>query len=193
MNGCASVGNCRLYYACKDGNITIVRLMIEKIPNNYNYNWGLRGACINGNVAITQLMIEKGANEYNGGLSNACYHGNMEIVRLMIEKGANNYNDGLCFSCESGHIEIARLMIEKGANNIYLYRYYSFPKDKNIIQTLLSSSLPLKVFETINGYDQLINAIKEREKYIIHITNNYIDSNINNFLLKEYILNDFYL
>jgi len=43
-------------------------------------------ACKNGNIEIINLMIEKGAANWNWGLSGACKGDNIEIVNLMIEK-----------------------------------------------------------------------------------------------------------
>lgn len=175
-----------IYFACLSGNIEIIQLMIEKGANGYND--GLTSACQTGNMEIAKLMIEKGANNYNFGLTIASQKGNVKIVKSMIENGANNYNDGLTYACKNQDINLIQLLIEKGANEID--RYYSFPNDKVIIQTLLSRSVSLKVFERINGFDQLLNIIKERENYILSIISQYIDANIINFLLKEYILND---
>lgn len=184
--------NIGLRGACKNGNIQIIQLMIEKGANNYND--GLLSASLNGNMEAVKLMLKNGANYYNVGLYNACANGNMGIVQLMIEKGANDYTSGLYYACRSNHLEIIQLMIEKGANtknaNI-IDQIYSFPKDKIIIQTLLSLSISLNAFERIIGYDELVVKIKKRENYITFIMNKYTPPNINNFILNEYILNTF--
>lgn len=180
--------NNRLNDACEKGNMELVLSIIENDVNNIciNYDNGLYYACKSGNMELVLLMIMKGGNNYNIGLIGACRNGHMEIVRLMIEKGANNYNNGLYEANLGGSIEIIRLMIEKCAT-VFNHRY-KFPNDKDAVQTLLTS-LPLKLFDKIDGYNQLVNIIKEREEYIINMMNNYIDHNINNFVLKEYILN----
>lgn len=179
-----------LYTACKIGHIGIIQLMIEtgKLKND-DYNIGLYGACHSGNIEIIQLMIEKGANKYNSGLCHGCLYGNIKSVRLMIEKGANNYNDGLHDSCINENTQLIQLLIEKGATEIHLW--CSFPKNKNIIQTLLSNSLSLKTFKKIQGYEILIKIIKTRENYVINIMNKNLCSNINKYLFKQYIQNDF--
>ena len=74
-------------------------------------------ACINGHIDIVNLMIEKGANDWNGSLFNACWNGHIDIVNLMIDKGANDWNGGLYHACYRGNIDIVNLMIEKGAND----------------------------------------------------------------------------
>lgn len=176
-----------MYDACLNGNMELVKLLIAN-NNENDYNAGLRGACQNGNIEMVRLMIAKGANDYDRGLYNTCIGGNVQIVKLLIEKGANDYNLGLHYACQFGHFEIVRLMLEKGASGT-LESFFAFPQDKNIIQTLLSSSVSLKVFEKINGYKQLLDVIRQREEYIIHIMNNCVCHTINNFVLKQYILN----
>lgn len=177
------------YVACRNGHIEIIQLMIEKCKLKHSdYNSALYIACQNGNLEVIELMIEKGANHFNGGLYFGCRFGNIESVRLMIKKGANDYNIGLYDSYLNGNIEIVRLLIERGATEIH--RWCSFPKNKDVIQTLLSS-LSLKVFEKIGGYEELIKIIKKRENYVIRIMDEHLNFNINNYLLKEYIKNDF--
>lgn len=178
----------KLYDACQNGNVEIVRSLIEK-GTKYSHHL-LNFIIETGNVEMVRIMIAKGTIRYNDALYVACRCGNIEMARLLIEKGANDFNSGLYRAYVNGKIEIVKLMIEEGANTID--QYYAFPKDKNDIKTLLSS-LSLKVFEKIEGYDKLVNIIKERENNIICIMNNFIDSDINNFLLKEYISNDIYI
>jgi ankyrin repeat protein len=102
-----------LNYACQGGNLEIVKLMIKKGANIWN--WGLEGACEGGHLEIVNLMIEKGANDWNNGLYGACKGGKLEMVNLMNEKGANNWNIGLFGACKDGQLEMVNLMIEKGA------------------------------------------------------------------------------
>lgn len=184
-------GNKELYLACEKGNMELVQLLIEKEGAN-DYNNGLDGACRNGNMEIIKYLIKKGANNYNQGLCGASRNGNLEVVELMIEKGANSYDRPLYLACQSQsekNIEIVRLLMEKGA--VGIEGCYLFPENENIIRKLLSRSLSLKLFEKINGYNLLVSLIKEREDHIIFIMNGYINSNINNYLLKDYILNEF--
>ena len=86
---------------------------------NWFKNKHLARACRGGNMDIVKLMIEKGANHWNWGLRCACRGGHMDIVKLMIEKGADDWNWGLWGACEGGHMDIVKLMIEKGANKCY--------------------------------------------------------------------------
>lgn len=185
-----------LYGACQSANMEIVKLMISCGANDLNR--GLRVAsCQNKNAnqkELVELLIQKGANDYNHVLYCASKNGNIKLAQLMIEKGANNYNQSLDVAYrKNGNTEMIKLMIENGANanQIQIKNWYSFPRDEDDIKILLCCALSLKVFEKINGYNQLLKIIKEREEYIIHVMNNYIDRNINNFLLKQYILNDF--
>ena len=49
---------------------------------------GLAGACLGGHLELVKLMIEKRANDWNWGLKKACQGGHIELVKLMLEKGA---------------------------------------------------------------------------------------------------------
>lgn len=187
-----------LFVACQNGNIDIVRTMVQQDKqNNFDYNDGLCGACENGHMEIVKLMISKGANDYNRELYYACVNcENIDIVKLMIEYGANDYDLGLYYAQQNNHyksIKIIQLLIEKMNEKEIIYKYFSFPKDEDVIRTFVSSSqsLSLKLFKKMKGYNQLVNRIKEREKFIFPIINVYIDLNIYNFVFKEYILNDF--
>ena len=70
---------------CKNNNAIKIRKIIKI---DIWWNGGLYWACENGYIDIVKLMIEKGAKDWNGGLWRACYGGHMDIVKLMIEKGA---------------------------------------------------------------------------------------------------------
>lgn len=89
--------------------------MIEKGATNFDE--GLFYACHNGHLEIVQLLIENGANDFEYGLTCACRAGHMDIVRLMIDMGATDFNEGLWCACLSNHIEIISLMIDKGATD----------------------------------------------------------------------------
>jgi ankyrin repeat protein len=71
-----------LYYICIGGNIDVVRLMISRGANNWNY--GLYGACEGGHLELANLMISYGANNWDWGLEGACIGGHLELARLMI-------------------------------------------------------------------------------------------------------------
>jgi ankyrin repeat protein len=107
--------NLGLNYACQNGQLEIVNLMIKKGATNWN--WGISGACQNGQLKIVNLMIEKGADDWNEGLYTACQGGHLEIVNLMIEKGAYDWNNGLSAAYHGRHLEIINLMIEKGGTH----------------------------------------------------------------------------
>jgi len=105
-------------------NINIVHKLIKNGYNNWNT--GLLYACRYGNIDIVKLMIEKGATNDNNGfrpifnhaLYNAClFNSGYNIVKYMIEIGADNYNEGLYYACRSRNLDIINLLIDKGAND----------------------------------------------------------------------------
>lgn len=107
-----------LAYACYNGYIDLVKLMIEKGARNWNR--GLTNACFGGHKDIAELMIELATGrdlDWNEGLHRACYSGNKEVINLMILNGANFWNYGLAGACHGGHKGVVDLMILKGAKN----------------------------------------------------------------------------
>lgn len=104
----------QFFRACRNGNKSLVMLMIEK--DEYDWNRGLYESCHAGHKDITELMISKGANDWNWGLSSACNGGQKDLAELMISKGANDWDRGLISACNTGYKELALMMIEKGAN-----------------------------------------------------------------------------
>ena len=79
---------------------------------------GLYSACRNGNIELVKLMIENGSTKYDICLQIACVHGYIEIANLMIAYGATDCNWSLYSACQFGHIELAKLMIAHGATDL---------------------------------------------------------------------------
>lgn len=103
-------------YACRNGRLDTVNLLIECGANFWNY--GLTSAA-HSNINIVKIMIEHGADNWTDGLISACISGQVEIAKLLISKGADP-KIGMAFICSSGssdnHTEICKLLIEAGAN-----------------------------------------------------------------------------
>ncbi len=114
INNGANKFNHGMAYACCGGYIEIVEFLISK--GAADFNWGLVCACYKKNKNIIKLMLDKGVNEYCWILSNACENGIKDLVELMILKGADNFDEGLIKACWGGDIEIVKLMISKGCN-----------------------------------------------------------------------------
>ncbi len=109
-----------LYKVCEDGNLKIIKLIINIFPTKcYYWDEGLDGACASGDLNIVKLIISKKKFypvDFDCGLGKACRYGHLNIVKLMIKLGANNWNTGLAGACRFGHLNIVNLMIQKGAD-----------------------------------------------------------------------------
>lgn len=118
-----------MYYACKGGNIEIIKL-IHKVCNRTNngremvdiWNSGLEGACEGGQVNIINMYkhnIHKlDSNFMCNCFKNACMSGNIECINYII--GMDDHNSygiwrvGLLGACQGGHIGAIELTLNKG-------------------------------------------------------------------------------
>lgn len=95
-------GETQLHQACINGNINLVRRLIEQghaINVRDNAGWlPLHEACNYGHKEIVELLLDRNAaiNDKGGErcdgttpLHDACGNGNLEIIELLIERGAN--------------------------------------------------------------------------------------------------------
>jgi hypothetical protein len=107
-NGC-------LEYACENGQLEIINLVLAKGANNFTL--GFNAACFRGRIDIARMMLEKGAIPTDESLLDACWGGNEEIVDLVMSRGISNWNFGLNGACRNGNIGLILRLIELGANN----------------------------------------------------------------------------
>lgn len=77
---------CNLFFVVK--NFILIKAI--GYPNPEHLNMGMRDACFNGNITLVKELIERGADDLNGGLVNAFVRGYDEIVNLMLKLGADN-------------------------------------------------------------------------------------------------------
>ena len=59
------------------------------------FNGFLDLSCENGNLEMVKLMIEKGVTNLNNGLYNACEDGHSEIVEFLLKHGADDVEEAL--------------------------------------------------------------------------------------------------
>ncbi|EED22542.1 Pfs, NACHT and Ankyrin domain protein, partial [Talaromyces stipitatus ATCC 10500] len=121
-----------LQWACEQGRLEIVQLLLEKGADvnakGGGYGNALQAAAERGHLKIVQLLLEKGAdvNAQGGGYGNALQDaaegGHLDIVQLLLEKGADinaqggYYGNALQAAAEGGHLEIVQLLLQKGAD-----------------------------------------------------------------------------
>lgn len=134
--------DCVFYKACCDGNIKMVKMLIEKGPSVFvNINGGFHRACMGGYIEIIAYLVDAIDNDtfdWNLALENACYSGCIESVKFTIDHGANNLSDALVHTCSVGNLEMSKLLIDRGATNVnggLLYSCYS--KNAELIKLML--------------------------------------------------------
>ena len=122
-----------IFQACKEGRITTVQWLIEKLnldPNKADSDekTPLHIACEYGHLPIVAFLISKGSNleakfEYGKTpLHIACENDHLPIVEYLLSRGAYieaKDLDGktpLHFACMQGHLQIVDYLISAGAN-----------------------------------------------------------------------------
>ena len=139
MENCGSIdlnarnydGSTALHYACADGNLDIVKSLIEKgirlNATNYDGRTALHEACHNGHARIVNLLISNKINvnamdnNERTPLHEACENPFIEVVKLLVDKGSNvnaDDVDGLTpmhEACANGHLDIIQFLLENGA------------------------------------------------------------------------------
>jgi len=113
-----------LITAIHNKNVGLVALLIERGVDNNDFVF----ACQEGNLEIVHLLIDVSSVNLNDGLQFACFHGQTKIVRMLlelpVERGVNpavNNSYGLRLACVNGNIELARLFVERGGWSSYTY------------------------------------------------------------------------
>jgi ankyrin repeat protein len=124
-------GNTMLFRASKEGNLEIVRLLVEGGADmdkaDYDGRTPLYVACKYGHIKIVQLLLDAGADIDKEGwrvgtpLWIASEKGDLKIVKLLIEKGANldiegNLGTPLYIASLVGLLGVVRLLVDAGAD-----------------------------------------------------------------------------
>ena len=84
--------NIAMKYAAMEGEFPIMKFLLKKGANDYDYDYFLTLAAERGHLPILQLLIDNGAKNYNWALQYAALKGHVDIVQLLLHKGANDYN-----------------------------------------------------------------------------------------------------
>lgn len=130
-------------YACANGCLDIVKLLINQVHNVNNgfqkacesnqYNvvdflidkqnvdiYWFGNVCYKNHIGIVKLLLERCSKNIttqslNNGLFNACANNNIQMIDMLIFHGANNWNNGLSGACKNGNYELMMCMIKMGA------------------------------------------------------------------------------
>lgn len=110
-----------LYRACKIGDLeSATHYSIDKTLDELNK--ALIVACECGYIDVVRLLISKGANDWQYGFINACERGHVDVIHLMISNAINankalNWYAGLNCACEGGYINVVHLLISLGVSD----------------------------------------------------------------------------
>jgi len=141
-NEMKEIYNIAMYTAAENGNIQIVRMMLEKGANNFYETMKLaRGK---ESIEIIKIMLEKikeqtceekrkQENIFNQTLSYACQKGDYEIVKILIENVITCFPECLYFSISKNHVDIFNLIIDKcNIDDKYCYFSKKYPHEKYV-------------------------------------------------------------
>lgn len=104
--------------ACQNDHIDILKYILTKNNSvATDYNDYLYYACRNGDINLANLLIQKGATSWYRGLSGACIGGHSEIVRMMLKYTNADVNNCLRIN-HAGDVDISYLLIKKGATDL---------------------------------------------------------------------------
>ena len=125
-----------LVTACYNGDLAVVKYIVEKCPSTLETPAGIKSsrkqgsplyAAIEGrHLAIVQLLIQKGMDvnqEENGSpLKHAITRGHLDIVKALVSSNADiEGSDAQGYTClmeasKLGHLQILQYLLDQGAN-----------------------------------------------------------------------------
>ena len=166
-----------LHIACYNGNVEIVKVLLQIEEGSLNVNERdnhgripLHLACLKGRTEIVKLLIDIGErlniNEKDSKGSTplhiACKIGHTKIVRLLLEEGGErlyinerdkNGNTPLHIACCHGYTEIVNLLLHNGGKNL---------------KTSTKGSTPLQ-YACHEGHTQIVKLLLEKEGKSLNI------------------------
>ncbi len=123
-----------LIEACKEGNITCVKFLIENgvddvcrpischTPNTKKYDrddCSLLLACGFDHIEIVKFLVKRDVHKCKDiALYKSSYRGDIQTVRFLVENGANvhAYDDvAIRWASGNGHLEVVRFLVDSGA------------------------------------------------------------------------------
>ena len=110
-----------LLAAAQTGHMEIIEYLLpRKIYATYDSI--MFYAANGGHIKIVKLMLEKGANNYNWAMNEASSGGHIDVVMLMLDLIRENniivdYDDAIIEATRYYHIEIVKLLLTKGVTD----------------------------------------------------------------------------
>lgn len=124
--------NCNaLYYACQNGNLELVKMLIKKFDVNakcWNGNTCLHVACMNGNLDVVKFLLKRKADIHAKTLSDsmpihlAAQYNHSSIIKVllsydkeMIDARGHNYNTPLTIAALNESFDAVKFLLSNGA------------------------------------------------------------------------------
>ncbi|CAH1059861.1 ankyrin repeat domain-containing protein [Paenibacillus pseudetheri] len=154
-----------LQICCKNGNLDIVKLLIEagadKEIKDVGRQTPLSIAITNNHYDITKYLIEEGADIHSKGHNNlqpihfACALGSRKIIELLLSRGVDiNQVDGLKSSLldfttnlDGGNLEATKTLVENGIDKKYFstaFKWACWRNNLKIAEYLLANGADYK-------------------------------------------------
>jgi ankyrin repeat protein len=115
--------NKALNFACEQGKLTFVKILVEKGAEvSFENHYPVRAASSNGYLQIVKFLKEKGADITalnNHAVRSACLFGHLETVKFLHENGADltaKNNIALKNACDNGYLEVVKYLVENGVD-----------------------------------------------------------------------------
>ena len=116
--------NDKLVNAARDGDIHMVKLLIDIGADDYNnaMKWAAIGKSAK-HMEIVMLLSDLGADDYQTAMRWATYEGgNIGMVGIILDLGKKygyefDFNDVMEEAATEGNMEIVKMMLDLGANN----------------------------------------------------------------------------
>ncbi|KAF7118130.1 hypothetical protein CNMCM5793_007523 [Aspergillus hiratsukae] len=119
--------------ALMESHVGLAKLLLQEGANPFHEVDSLYYAARDGQLSMVNLLVEAGVDVNTANCSDrpplvaAATYGYEEVVRLLIDAGAKaNYKDGclehtaLCSAAERGHLAVVQLLVDRGADLNYI-------------------------------------------------------------------------
>ena len=152
-----------LFDAARNGNIKIVRLLLDKGADVNAKDRSGKTAMIlaakNGHADIVRLLLDKGADvnakadDDTTALMQAAEKGNVDVVRALLEKGADvnvrrlDGSTALMYAAKNDNVDAVRVLLDNGAD---------------VNATINSEGTTALIQSAINGYADVVRALLDK-------------------------------
>ncbi len=172
--------------ACCDGELEVVRGLLETEKDVGWLGGPLYEVCSKGHVEILKLFTSRGVDlneetgsEYGSLLQEASSDGRTEIVNILLSSGADcNIERGFCGSAlylasKKGHVEVVNLLLSSGAdidamyNGVTPLEVASQEGHAEVVKLLLSGGVDIDAM--YDGYTPLVAASRGGHVEVVNL------------------------